>query len=284
MSRLVVRAALNDPGGAINEDVVGHAGDAAWVIDGATGFGARRHAPDLSDARWYARALDAALVRAAAEPELPPAAMLERAIGEVAAAFLGFASAEPPPAEVPAAAVALVRASAAGLAYAVLGDCAVVLPAAGGVRLINDPVVGPFDRRFAEAIALLHREGITEVARVQAEMAPFINRLRRFMNRPGGFWVAALEPLAARHAVNGVAPLAAGAEALLASDGFLRLIEPFAVHDAAGLLAAAAGAGFAPLVATLRALERADPAGRRFPRLKIHDDASAVLLRLAAGP
>lgn len=280
MAELEIRATLSDPGGRVNEDVVGFAAGCAWVIDGATGFGSRRFTPGESDASWYARALDHALRSAALEAGAMPQAMLAEAIEAVAARFRELSDERPAPEDAPAAAVALVRATDGGLAYAILGDCALVVPCEGGVRVINDPVVGTFDGRFALEIRALHEAGVTDVPTVQQHLARTIGRLRQTMNRPEGYWIAAFEPEAARHAVSETLALAPGTDVLLASDGFLRLLDPFQVYDPPGLLAAAKAQGLEPQLRILRSIERADPGARRYPRLKVHDDASALWMTM----
>jgi hypothetical protein len=278
MAKLIFRASLTERGGSVNEDAVGFVDGSAWVIDGATGFGPRRYTPGESDARWYAQTLDGGLRAAAAREGFMPQAMLAAAITDVADQFAALGIEVPAAEDVPAAAVAVVRATAAGLAYAILGDCALLAPAEGRVRVINDPIVGAFDRRFAEEISVLHAEGILDPASVTARMAASINRVRQSMNRPDGYWIAALMPEAAQHAESGILSFESGTDILLASDGLLRLIEPFHAYDPAGLLAAAGRNGLRSLLHELRGIERADPNGREFPRLKAHDDASGLLL------
>ncbi|MGH8800603.1 MAG: hypothetical protein ACREX7_10190, partial [Casimicrobiaceae bacterium] len=67
---------------------------------------------------------------------------------------------------------------------------------------------------------------------------------------------------------------------LLASDGFLALASDYGACDAAGLMAAAEATGLESLGRQLRAIENEDVEGRKFPRFKTCDDATAVLLRL----
>lgn len=279
MAHFVVRSVICDPGADVNEDAVGISSGAAWVIDGATGFGMCPLTSYPTDAAWYASELGSALATLSAETTVP-ADLLKAAIKQVARRFEAIAR-RPAPEDEPHAAVVTIRMSDDGqIQYAVLGDCAVIVPTPDGARLINDPVVGRFDGRFAQAIAALHGQGIVDKEDVQAKMIPVLRDLRKTMNRPEGYWVAALDPDVASHAVVGTVTLRPGESILLASDGFLRLIDPFGIYDAAALLTAAAADGLAPLIVDLRRRERQDREARRFPRLKVHDDATAMLLTL----
>ncbi len=64
------------------------------------------------------------------------------------------------------------------------------------------------------------------------------------------------------------------------SDGFLALATDYGRYDAEGLLAAARNGGLKPLLQELREIEAEDPQGRRFPRFKQSDDATAVLVQV----
>lgn len=59
---LKVNVSATRGAGSVDEDVVGCCGDAAWVIDGATGVGDPLLA-GVSDAAWFANRVDAELRR-----------------------------------------------------------------------------------------------------------------------------------------------------------------------------------------------------------------------------
>ena len=62
---LRIDVALSDGQGPVNEDAIGHHGNAAWVIDGATGIGPSiLDAP--SDAAWLAQTANRLLAEALA--------------------------------------------------------------------------------------------------------------------------------------------------------------------------------------------------------------------------
>ena len=71
-----------------------------------------------------------------------------------------------------------------------------------------------------------------------------------------------------------------GTRVLIASDGFLALVSEYGRYDVEGLMTAVETNGLATLGEELRAIEDGDPEGRRFPRFKTSDDATALLLRV----
>lgn len=100
----------------------------------------------------------------------------------------------------------------------------------------------------------------------------------------GGNWCFSLHPEAARHfdrrdfclGKNG------GATLLLASDGFLRLVDVFEAYNHQSLIHAAGpkGKGLSALVAELRDLENNAIAQGDRRQVKGHDDAAALVLRI----
>ena len=67
---------------------------------------------------------------------------------------------------------------------------------------------------------------------------------------------------------------------LLVSDGLYRLVDVFGTTTAAGLMERALAQGLLPLYSELRGLELADADCSDYPRVKAHDDASAILVAL----
>src|SRR5262249_59284150 len=94
--------------------------------------------------------------------------------------------------------------------------------------------------------------------------------------QPGGFWRAAAAPAAASQAVTGSEPMDALSGVALLSDGATRLADRFDLATWDQLAAVLADEGPAGLIRQVRAAEDTDPEGQRWPRGKIHDDATAV--------
>ena len=65
---------------------------------------------------------------------------------------------------------------------------------------------------------------------------------------------------------------------LLASDGFYRLVDHYNAASDAELVRRTGELGADAMLQQLRAIEAADPLARQHPRLKIADDATALLI------
>ncbi|MCP9983694.1 hypothetical protein [Actinomadura madurae] len=93
----------------------------------------------------------------------------------------------------------------------------------------------------------------------------------------GGTSYAAADPAVAGAAVTGTVPAAELRRAVLLTDGATRLAAMFGATDWAGLAALAADPGPAALIGRTREIERTDPRAARWPRNKVHDDATVAV-------
>ncbi len=88
------------------------------------------------------------------------------------------------------------------------------------------------------------------------------------------------DPDAADHLDQITLPVRGGETFALASDGFLRLVELFEVASPADLLAIDNNDLFSSWLGKLRALEGAERSCHRYPRVKVHDDATFAHCRV----
>jgi hypothetical protein len=265
-------------GAGVNEDLAGADPPFYWVLDGSTPLFGHAVKGSRSDAEWLVLTIDAWLRRNLADrPDLD----LKRMIGSLARVLGREYKKEGVPVgpEGPSAALALVRLRPGHVDYAVLGDVTVVIRSQRRVEVVRDERVTEFDR---EAVGILEREfeeGATyeDAHRVLQET---LRSNRRFMNAQPGYWILANRASAARHAVAGSKAIDSGAEVLVMSDGFTRVVDTFGLYRGwNGLLARARKGSLESALEALRAAERRDPQCRHFPRLSPFDDATALYIR-----
>ena len=276
----VISQASEKGSAAHNEDISGAAGSCAWIVDGSAFFSGAARTTEESEGAWLVRRIDAVL-RANPPEDLSFAAWaagLERQLQQDYAA-LGEGHPERGAGEGPSAVLGLIRlrrhGDACRIEGAVIGDVSILIQDGDRIEHWTDPSSNPFEARtIAAATADGHRPGevISSAALAQ------ILRNRRSLNRQGGYW--AINPGLGWQAGLRLfsAEISPGAIVLLASDGFMRLVDVIAHHDEAGLMDAVARVGTAGAIAELRRLESADPKAERYRRVKIHDDATALLV------
>lgn len=274
--------AICEAGLAVNEDAAGIAGSLAWIADGASGLPMKRAVSEGSDAAWLVARLDESLRRIGSEEPSPDlAALPARTEAEIREAFAALDGEELPHSYHGPSACLAVASVAPGdepaLTGFVIGDVAALVPTADGVRRFTDERVKPF-----EALTLATLVDRADAA-VPARTFEQIWENRRSLNERDGYFV--VHPLRAwaPHVRRFTVKPAAGQPVVLASDGFLRLVDLFSAYDDAGLYAALAEGHANELVDELRRRERDDPLGQRYLRVKPHDDAT-VLVVTAAEP
>jgi hypothetical protein len=113
----------------------------------------------------------------------------------------------------------------------------------------------------------------------QRRYADLVTELRRHRNQAKGYWVASSTPDAAYQALTGSIPTLEVRRAALLSDGATRLADRFGVMAWPRVFDLLDREGPSSLIMQTREAESSDPNGRRWPRSKRHDDASAVICR-----
>ncbi|GGQ01874.1 hypothetical protein GCM10010233_17580 [Streptomyces pseudogriseolus] len=267
--RVALGTSPSAPGGE-NEDFAAAAPGAAVLLDGAGVAGAETGC--VHGVAWFSGTLGALLLGTiTARPAwslakcLADAIRVTRALHEDTCDVRHRAS--------PTSTVVAVRVREGRLEHLVLGDSSLLLAERGGGLV---PVT---DRRLDEVGARLRGRvdelptGSPEHAAALAEYRDTLTSLR---NRPGGFWIAGPDPLAAEHALTGAVPLDSLASVTLLSDGATRLVDRFGLASWEDALALLDSAGPDELIRQTRKAEDGDPYGRRWPRGKAHDDATAL--------
>lgn len=260
--------------GFANDDAMGESRTLAFVLDGATGVGDGPLMPSRfgSDAAWLSHGA-ARYLSMCDDAAVPLPVIVQNCARALQGEFQALQRRAPKGGyEVPYASMMLVRPEADHIAYAAFGDCRMLVLHHDGK--LSD--IGPPPR---------HREA--EAARAKAfdaankgpmDALPELRRLRSLVNTLDAYWLMAADPAVGDHVNLGQVALSGPADVLLMSDGFHALSADYGAHDDAGLVAAARTRGLEALYRELRAIERADPKGEKFPRFKTSDDATALLL------
>jgi hypothetical protein len=268
------------PGSRINEDGLGLLGHCAWIIDGATGLSTEQLTQGGSDAAWLAGMIDETLEKLVARAG-EGADLLHRLEGEVRQAF-DVATAHLPGRHVnhtPSACLGMVRCHEACSEHLrveglFLGDVVALVPSREGVERWTDERAKPFERKTLAAL----EAGGHEPGRMPEAVRRQILDNRTKLNQPDGYWVVnPCHPWAGRE-LRFEAQVQAGDVIVLATDGFMRLVDVFGAYTDRSLHAALAEGRGADLIEELRALERGDLLSGAYPRVKTHDDATVLVI------
>lgn len=285
MPTLRIVDSLSDSGSSTrqNEDEAGWNGAVAFVIDGATGLGGKALRGAGSDAAWlagFARQMFEREIDATVSMQAVVRALNEHVARQVAQAA-GDAAVEPW--ALPTASFQLVRVEGLDLVAYGLGDCRLFLSGADGALFETNEAFSEAETRaarraVAEAGGLAAWRSLAEAPAVREAL----RRSRARHNQPGGtVWTLGCAPEAADHLdMQRIVP-SLPARGLLCSDGFSAIADKYGRYDGASLIRAASDRGLGALMAELREIEREeDPDGRKFPRFKVSDDATALLFEV----
>lgn len=279
-------SAATIPGSKINEDGYGlwplEAPRAAWVLDGVTGINDRPLLPEPSDAAWFVGEVQAVLpALLSASPDMPAIDLIGTLARELdrrqSASWLDAGGADGW--ETPAASFALARLVGEEIEIARLGDCLVLTEAVdGAVTIMAHPVLEQIEAETRRAILDLRAAGVIDPRQIRDRMIPMLRAQRRRRNCMDGYGVLAAEQSCVSMMHVDRMPARAVRSVLLASDGYYRLVDHYGAMDDAELVRRTRGHGAGRLLELLRAIETADPLAANYPRLKISDDATALLI------
>lgn len=250
------------PGGR-NLDWVGVTDRVAVVLDGLT-EGAKTGCVHGTD--WYVHQLGSRLLLFAGQDDENPLALsLSRAIEAVAREHGDTCDLSHPGS--PCTTVTMIRQRGEEIDYLVLADSPLVFDT-GDQPLV---VIDGAEKEFSARLELKARGGTTE------EFFQLIHDQQRYRNTPEGYWVAQVNPEAAKHALTGTVSNARGA--LLASDGAALLVTDFHQLSWRQLLDLGYREGPEGIIVATRKIEGSDPERTTWPRYKVSDDATAAVCR-----
>ncbi len=261
--------------GRPNEDFAAVSADAAVLLDGA-GTPAGSESGCSHGVAWFARTLGSSLLAAMTQKHETLPELLASEIKAVAGLHEDTCDLGHPGS--PSATVVMLRRTDDALEWLVLADSSLVLDTGDTTApmVICDDREAQVGARYRKAMDALD-SGSPEH---QAAHREYVEALRAHRNRDGGFWVAATDPLAADQALTGTVPQESVRMAVLLSDGASRLVDRFHLATWRQALDLLDQEGPEALISSVRAAERSDPTGSRWPRGKTFDDATVVTLSL----
>ncbi|MBP2474003.1 hypothetical protein JOF53_002875 [Crossiella equi] len=254
-----------------NEDFVGAVPGAVVLLDGAGSAGADSGC--LHGVAWYSRQLGTRLLERLLSPD---AGDLREVLGEAISAVAGMhgSACQLDHPGTPSATVLLVRVRGGQVEYLLLADSTLVIESPTGNTAVTDDREAQVGARYRQEMDAMPN-GSEEHA---LALRRYIEAMRNHRNRPDGFWVASTDPDAATEAVTGSVPADEVRSLALLSDGATRLVDSFALADWDAVVRTLRQDGPGELIRQTREAERSDPDGRRWPRGKAFDDATAALV------
>lgn len=247
--------------------------NAVAVLDGAT----NPDQPPGRDGGWYAGQLALAIASRITDHARDLTSVAEAGIAEVTREH------QLVPGDSPSSTLTLLRWSDAAhpLEGFVLADTVLV------VRLHDGTVLTRCDDRidrFSADLQAGYRARLAAGSGYDTEHRRLMDQLRdhqaKGRNQPGGFWVAEAQPYAAHEALTVAINPGDVRDAAILSDGASAAVDVYGrFPNWTTALDVMGERGPGAVIGAVRAVEADDAQARRWPRAKVHDDATAVYLR-----
>lgn len=260
---------------AANEDAFSVSEGLCLVLDGATGLGQQAMKQYPTDAAWFVAAMSRSLHGHWAKYGAFQRS-LECAIEECITEYeRAVPYAVRPAYELPSAAMVAVAVEAGRLTVYRLGDCSAYVEKNSRAAALFS--LSALDRLDGISIAALHdalKRGKSP-QKARTEILPLLRKHRSMMNKPAGYGVLALSMDCLEFIEHRELDDFFKLELLLATDGF-SAIEKYLKLSAEQLFLKSRKSSLEGVIKELRRLENDDSQMLRFPRLKPHDDATAM--------
>jgi len=257
---------LSIPSGKLNEDSIGHRGNVFWVIDGATPLKLKGTFSE-NDAAWLANLVCKKLLSFdfSEATDLTSAMLsISNEIQQEANA-INFNWRSRHNYELPSYAIAIIRITDYELEYLILGDCTLVFKNSDlKIKVLTDIRVKKISEKTLAAFKLNKPDVVDRQ----------LKENRDLKNRENGYWIGDIYGIGFPKAVTGRIAVSAGAELLLFSDGFARIVDTYGYCGWDDLFSK----DIDSLVAKIRDIERQDAENIVYPRIKRSDDVSVMKL------
>ena len=277
---LRVLDSVSDRGAHSNEDLIVKGDNVAWVIDGATSLSDGVGGASETNIQWLLGLLNTTLSDGGSRSLMDQVAEACAVIHDDFTTRRG--STTPERYEAPSAVGVGIRLSGEFLEVLSFGDCQLILQTQGDEPVHMSPesqLKALDDTVIEQAIAgTTGAEQLWDFAR--RELMAQLRANRNLLNKPEGYGAISVFgefPTPHHHSKK---PVTSGTHGLLVSDGFMALVADYDAMSPEHMLTSAIRGGVGPLLTQLRAIEAEDSRGSKFPRLKQHDDASALLFSI----
>ena len=256
-----------------NEDAVFLEDEVAVVVDGA-GLPRSMRAGCHHSVAWYSHELAQAFGLALLDRLLTMPEALSRAIADVAQRHGGCSLTEGSP----SATVAAWRLHPGLVEYLVLCDASVVVTTVNGSVEVTDDRLSVLMAERQGPMTATSGDGVLAASAILEARGAVLESSR---NVAGGFWCCQTDPSAADHALVGSIPLSDAVGIVVASDGATRGFQALGAHSVEEFMIRALAGKGAGLLEDIRTAERAQRERLLTSAIKVHDDATLVVLDLA---
>ena len=270
-------------GGKFNEDFTASTKNAAWVLDGATGLDKNNYVHKQSDAIWFVQRWQKYLSENIDNFEIKLTEVLHQGIQQVKVDYLSLCGDQDiPPISLPSATIAICRENGDVIEYVVLGDSIMLaLDKEGKTHVFQDTALGQLDKIAIDCMFERRLSSPTmSIEESKSSCMDILVKNRLSQNTPEGYWNLGFDSSAPFHALSGTIPKSEYQSIFLATDGLANAFVEYDLITVNEVFDILLNRNLLDLYRILRRAEKEDPRGITLPRLKVHDDATGIFMRI----
>lgn len=258
-----------------NEDSIGSCGNLAWVIDGASGLSKKKWFSHKSDVRAYVDFWQYYLKEASCSKKNIKD-ILKDGILKIKKEFNINKSEKE---DFPSAAISVIRKIENELEYFILGDCSLLYEDFSQKIYFKDKRVNFYDDQVINYMKNKYGKTLFEEKFEFSYPKDVLEELKKNRTQKNkGYWILELQEQAIDKGIYGKILMKQDAKVLLMSDGFSAIMDSYKLLDEIEMFKNIKQKGLKCILKNLRTAEDKDKEGINFPRLRCHDDASAVYI------
>lgn len=268
-------------GNQVNEDYAAVGPSFAVLLDGASGITGTRALPHHSgsDAQWFSHFVGGRIC-GYLDADRGVIDSIRLAVDD-SRDFIGEYGVTENEDLFPSSTLVVVSVAGDWVDIVSLGDSPVFIGLKdGSLVTMSDLRIAELDQAAVDAMVDHSRGSVMTGVQKRAAVNDILLANRQLKNKPDVYWILDPSGVALEHLNLRQLPVEDVDYVYAMSDGLERAFDLFGLADPATFLAKATRESFDELIVRLRAEERLDPDFDRYPRLKLHDDASYFMLRL----
>lgn len=264
-----------------NEDVIGITPWGAWVLDGATGLNNKNLISDESDAKWYVSWWNDYLYKNINKEKSLKDILINGVINIREEYYLKVNKNKIEKLDMPSSSIGIIKYHEDNIEYLLLGDCSLHIKDKEEIEIIKDKSLCKLDQIVYKEMKQLKNLNELSFEEIKSSVMKTIinNRLKR--NTENGYWILEFEEKAIEKSIFGKININQDIKLMLTSDGYSCVSDRYNLIDENNLINEAIKNGVSSIYKELRNFEEEDFSTTKFPRFKIKDDSSCILLNLS---
>ena len=262
-----------------NEDFAYSNKNFSFVIDGATSITNQKFSNEETDAKWFSNNFGEYLKKHLNDKTLSIAEIVKKGIKYINKKYKLLAG-DTKVLDMPSACISIVRKNQDKMEYFMLGDCGLLFKHKNKIKEYVDTTLIKLDKINIKKMIKISKEKHITVLEARKLINDDVLKIRLLKNTAKGYWTLCDSTEACDHAKVGEIKCQPNDEFLLFSDGFSQVWNVLHIFNKKQVFKYLENHTLSNLVNLLHSKQNEDAGCNKFPRMKTHDDTSAVYFKI----